>query len=479
MRRKRNAILFLAAALFWLLFFSVPVRAEGEIRIAANKKYKGMNASFAKGYEPSVKKNKLRLVVPFLADASVKGDRLQVGVSFDREENSPFYFQTYEKRVKKSADGVYLYRCNVKLKKERVNGQYPLRLNARAQTADGILQQEFVIYVEITDGIEAQNMGDFGERQEEAEALQEPGGQAEEEATEEIIRQPRIILSENSLQGMTLEAGDGSAWKLLAKNCSNSQTMENVKVTLLSESVDLCFEKNSWYFERVGAGAVMDLSQDMSVEKKALEAFVPVEFQFDYEDKKGNAYHAQETVRLQVRQSQQARLVNFSMPEGIYESDTESLTFQAQNTGLAVLYNARVRLEGQGLFANEVFLGNIEAGSSADGEMQVFAGTLDMDAEGNISDENEEKYGEAKGRVIFSYENERGEVTEQEQEFSTAILKPKVLELTIEEEEEPQTNQWQTAVIVMVFLVMLLVIICLYLRMRYYAARVKKEARSL
>ena len=197
--------------------------------------------------------------------------------------------------------------------------------------------------------------------------------------------------------------------------------MENLKVTLLCESRDISFEKTSWYFERAGAGQVLDLSQNITVGRKAAAEAVPVQLQFDYEDKKGTGYNATESVSLSVSQTQQAELAGLSFPESIYEADTDSLTFQVRNTGLAVIYNARVRLEGKGLFPEkELFLGNMESGASLDGEIPVFAGTLDMDADGNVMEGGGEKYGDVVGTVIFSYEDEQGKVTEQEQKLHTA-----------------------------------------------------------
>lgn len=136
------------------------MRAEGLVQIDANKKYKGMNASFAKGYTPSVKKDTMRLVIPFRTDAAVQGGPLLIGVSFEREENSPFYFKNYQKQVKPSANGVYLYKCKIRLRKDRINGQYPLHLSVLVKTAEGNMREEFTIYAEITDGREALPLGE-------------------------------------------------------------------------------------------------------------------------------------------------------------------------------------------------------------------------------------------------------------------------------------------------------------------------------
>lgn len=470
MRVERKWKLFFAGVfcIACVLFSSVQAGAEGMVKIDANKKYKGMNASFARGYAPSIKNDTMRLVIPFRTDEAVGKESILVGVTFEREENSPFYFKNYQKQVKPSANGVYLYKCKIRLRKNRINGQYPLHLFALAKTADGNVREEFTIYAEITDGRETlapeeEIMGDGSSLD-----LQKAADAPSSDAKEKVIRQPRILLEKNDLQGREIPAGGSVFWTLTAKNCSGSQTVENMKVTLQSESADVSFEKRSWYFERIEPGGEMTLSQNIAAEQIAAADFVPVQLQFEYEDKKGTAYTASETVYLSVAKTQEAKLVNFMMPESFSESDTETVAFQVQNTGFAALYNVRVFLEGKGLFAQEAFLGNIEPQTALDGELQIFAGTLNMDAQGEITDESAEKYGDVSGRVIFSYENEQGELTTQEQEYKTSIKKPQTVNLTIEEPEKQETNQWWITIAIMGFLAMLFAILWLYLRMRHY-----------
>ncbi len=461
--RRRWAVVCFGMAVFFLS--AGAVRAEGLVRIDDSRAYRGMNASFAKGYAPSIKKHAMQLVIPFRTREAVLGNAISIGVSFEREENSPFYFQNYQKQVAPLKNGVYLYRCKIRLRRDRVNGQYPLHLYALAQTEEGTVREEFTIYVEISDGQAA-----FFPQEEQPEAegsLTERAENTETEEEEEIIRQPRILMERNSLQGKAVSAAGSEAWTLAARNCSADQAMENVKVTLLSEEKELVFEKNAWYFERIEANGTMDLSQNITVGRAAPEAIVPVQFQFEYEDKKGTAYTCTETALLSVCQTQRAGLAGFEMPERLYAADTVAVPFQVQNTGLAVIYNARVRLEGAGLFAKEAFLGNIEAGMAQDGEMQIFAGTLAMDAQGEVTDETAQKYGESVGRIVFSYETAQGEVVEQEQIFSTIIQEPQTVSLHIEEEKE-ETNQWWITIALLFLLLLLLTIAVLYLKMKHY-----------
>lgn len=460
------------------------------ISIDSSHKYQGMDAPFAKGYEPSVRKNEMTLVIPFVSDTKLDKNRITVGIDFESGQSSPFYYKTYRKQVKQSGEGVFLYKCRLKLKKDRMNGQYPLHMWAEGKTGGSLIRQEFTIYVEITDGTPrigtgsasgvvagnggmADNSEDVpgGEEMSGDEGLQpvEPdivdSGQS---SVEEKNSQPRLMICQNSLQGNALEAGTSTVWNVSVQNCSSHSSVENVKITLLSESKDIIFEKNAWYFEKALPKKTMELTQNLTVAKKASAEPVAVQFQIEYEDEKGGGYTSTEEARLLVRQPQQAGIANLSFPEQVYATDTEFLNFQVQNTGLSTIYNVTVRLEAKGLFPQaEVFLGNIEGGSSADGEQKVFVGTLNMDEEGNVSDEGGEKYGDTSGVVILSYENEQGEVTEQKLELHTTIQQAESVELSIEE-QKPKSNQWWITIIFFVISALLLVIVWLYLRMKHY-----------
>lgn len=478
---------------------------EDVIMVDTKKKYQGMNAAFSKGYEPSIRKNTMNLVIPFLADRELKEDKISVGVVFERDENSPFYYKNYQKEVRQSENGVYLYQCQIKLKKDRVNGQYPLHLSVKAQTSgrqardartsgeqaqdlratEKTVQQDFTIYVEITDGKAAIKNG---EEEDENPSKEPAGGNTGDEFLgtggledttqpsgtspgEEITHQPRVLISQNSLQQVSIEAGDSVFWTIKAKNCSGSQSLENMKVMLTCESKDITFEKNEWYFDKTGAGNTVDLSQNITIGKKALEEPIAAQFTFEYEDKKGNAYTSTDTIRISVSQPQQASLVNMSFPESISASETCSLKFQIQNTGLAVIYNARVKMEGKGLYpVGEFFLGNMEASSSMDGEISVFVGTLDMNEQGEMTGGDEDRYGETFGTVVFSYEDAYGNITEQTLDLHTTIKKPKNAKNDNENDkkEEEKTNQWWLAIVVEVVLVLMIINVWLLIRMRRY-----------
>ncbi len=94
----------------------------------------------------------MTLVIPFVSDSNMEKKRITVGVGFESGQECPFYYKNYQKQVKMSGEGVYLYRCRLKLKENRVNGQYPLYLWAEGKEGGNLLRQEFTVYIEITDG---------------------------------------------------------------------------------------------------------------------------------------------------------------------------------------------------------------------------------------------------------------------------------------------------------------------------------------
>lgn len=108
------------------------------------------------------------------------------------------------------------------------------------------------------------------------------------EETEEIIRQPKMLLEECSLMDRGLEAGAQETMRVSFRNRSASQTMYNLKVVLQTESKDIRMGRNSFYFSEIAPGDTIELENELSVTPLAEEGSASINFQFEYEDKKGN-----------------------------------------------------------------------------------------------------------------------------------------------------------------------------------------------
>ena len=279
--------------------------------------YEGMEQSFSKGYEPVIKKNTMQLVIPFRGAEELKGNKITVAVGFESGTECPFYYKNYQKKVKGTKENLYLYKCNMELKEDRVNGSYPVHLTVTAKTQTGKnVTEQFTIYVEITDGkvqqsgngtsndgdgmngAGASNDGDGmneagasddgdGMNEDENPRADDPGMQEDQETSqtqsgdavseEPVSHQPKLLLESNSLADQSLTAGESYPMVLTIRNCSKTSGIENVKLSLTSEEAGLSFEKSGFYYESVAAGGNLVVEQQITVDKKTAMGKVGVQ----------------------------------------------------------------------------------------------------------------------------------------------------------------------------------------------------------
>ena len=81
------------------------------------------------------------------------------------------------------------------------------------------------------------------------------------------------------------------------------------------------------------------------------------------------------------------------IPATVYSTDTIDLAVRVQNLSRTGIYNVRVDLEGQGMFPKEeIFVGNMDAGTMAEGTMSIYVGTRTMKAAGQDEGTDEDVY---------------------------------------------------------------------------------------
>ena len=459
--------------------------------------YKNMEQSFSDGYQPKIKDGILYLVIPFTANGSLKNNRLTVDLAFDKEEKSPFILNNYQKEIAKKqyvlkneimqkisdnsesaetsnqADQkeIYLYTCQVPLQDEAASGQYTITVKAWGYTEQmEKVILDYQVFVQISGET---NGGENNESNSHKNDLSSESGDIEggslgesEEAEEELIRQPKLLLESSSLSGKDLVAGVQEPMKITFKNHSDSQTMYNLKVVVSTESPAVQFSKNSFYFQDVAPGGEIKLEGKVKVAINAESGGFPLNFDFEYEDKKGTAATGKETVALEIVQPVRMELEMAEIPGILYASDTVELSLKALNLSRADVYNVRMSLSGSGLFPNEdVFVGNMEAGTEGQGNMQVYVGTRIMKEIGADTGEDDgEKYGPVNGTITLQYEDAKGETHEVVKEFKTEIKKAQILALKVDKEEE--ANSWWMSVVAVVIAGLVILSILLMLRLR-------------
>jgi hypothetical protein len=132
--------------------------------------------------------------------------------------------------------------------------------------------------------------------------------------------------------------------------------------------------------------------------------------------------------------------------EQVNAGDTMPLTFQVMNFSRGAIYNVRVELSAPGLIpTGTAFVGNMEAGTSATADMDVFVGTKNM-SEGY---EGDDKYGYTSGTFKLIYEDGKGQEYTEEADFGTTISEPVIAASNPEEEEKPETaGQWWISIVI-------------------------------
>ena len=491
-----------------------PVSEKVHLGIDNRHRYEGMEQSFADGYQPEIRDGKLYLTVPFTASGALQNECLTVDLIFAEKENAPFVFNNYQKDVKlhsyrlldgimtpqgtdtkgtsgnnltatevpggiANQDGIaspadqqdaYCYTCEVPLQENATPGQYSVTVRAWGYTMDGErVNLDCQIFVRVPEPEPVAGSKDNGSGGGAGGGGGYSGGESGE-AAEEILHQPKLLLETCSLSDVSLKAGAEEPMKVQFRNRSETQTIYNLKVTASTDTKAVQPLRNSWYFSSIAPGETVAIEDGVKVAMATEDTSAVLSFDFEYEDKKGTAVSGKESVPLLIGQPTAVELHNAAFPAVLYATDTQEFSIQALNLSRVPVYNVRIQLSGTGLFpAEDVFIGNMDAGTEGNGVMQVYVGTRTMHAIGDDSGtEDVEKYGPVNGTITLQYEDASGETHTQTETFQSEIKKPKVLSLEADDTQE--TNAWWISVFAAVGAGMLLVIVVLALRLRKKSA---------
>ncbi len=405
--------------------------------------YEGMENSYAGGYVPKIEKNKAVIVLPLQAKRKLLGNKITVTLRFGELENHPFVYKNYEKTVsfgyhktgkQGQKTGCYLVAFQLDLKKERCNGSFPVMLSVSGQDEAGNeISQEFTVYVTITDGKKAG----------ETEDSQEGG----ENTVAKFA--PKVMIDSYQFSRKKILCGEKFTAKITLHNTSSSEPVKNMMVSVTpGENVELLGRTGSSYVQELAAGGCCDLSFRFRVNASAPRGQYSIGVAMDYADAKGGTHTAEGAMKVSAEQSVQIQIPPVSMVKTIQLGETVELQPQVMNLGKGKLYNVRATLEADGLTpSGAAFIGDVEAGTSVSGSMEVTAEGLT----------GTNLYGTTQGKITFYYADEAGNEMTQEQTFETDILSP--LSGENEAESEDDTRQWWVIMAAIVALLILAAVI--------------------
>lgn len=437
--------------------------------------YEGMESAYNKGYQPVCENGKVTLVLPLMCSGKMKQDKITASVDLGDTKDSPFVFRNYEKDFlckpeyingTEETKEIYLVSFTFDLSGSRINGIYPVIINASGEDENGNeIQKAFKNYVTITDGIDkeekSQNDDKTVEGSQETEAeengndkgveivngseaaaglsetaepsegaglseaaessdgagLSEAAAGGEDGASEETPESAPVILVEKSVVSTgTAKAGEDFDVTVTLKNTSKTKSVQNMvaSITVPSADFELKNNSNTIFIDKLGAEKTTDLSLTFHVGKSTVDGNYPIEVALSYDDSKANTLSSAGTFVVTVEQPLNVKLTMPAIAADLTAGDTVPLSFQVMNLGRSTVYNVRCDVTGDGLVQTKTaFVGNMESGNDGEGDSNIFISPM----------EGENQYGKTTGTVTLTYEDAFGNEHSQEFTFDTSISK--------------------------------------------------------
>ena len=249
--------------------------------------------------------------------------------------------------------------------------------------------------------------------------------------TEEKIdsSQPRLMVTDYSLDTKSLKPGKESVLKVTLKNYSSTKSLRNIKLYIFEESGDIKpVGTGTQYVERIYAGSTYMWTVKLTAASTAAIGEHAVTISSEYEDKYYTAYSGSDVLRLNVKQKTGLDYSGVQLPAKVVEGDTVTLDMSFMNTGKCKIRNLKIDFDIPNLESGgTTFVGEIEAGESG-------AGSANLRATNTL--------GETKGTVTISYEDEFGEEYTKTVDVATVIEKKVETKTDEDENKEKKNPQW-------------------------------------
>lgn len=401
------------------------------LQIDNENKYENMEKSYHDGYVPTIKDNKVYLVLPLVG--KTHNDTVNISVDLGEAENSPFVFGNYNQTI--TNENLYLFQVIIPLESSAINGTYPIMITAEYLSVNGEkITQNYTLYVTITTGIAPVDPN----------ATPEDTTPADTTSEKEAAECPDLYISECIIAPSSIGGNEEFDVIVTINNIGNLKA-RNIKI-IYGETGSL---------DIVPASAINVINIDNISNSKTTKAafkmkttenitngihFFPI--QVDYVDYYGGVYTFTQQFTINVIRTAQIDYDALAIPEEAESGTTLELPVNIFNVGKSILKNVKISLEGDGLTPiSSVYLGDIDVGLTGNGTLSVFVGTLEN---GN--------YGNIQGTYIISYDDEAGEMKSITNDFTFEITEPtsETSDTTAEEDvavKQPDVQWWVSLLI--------------------------------
>ena len=391
------------------------------LHIDSTTLYPGMENTYAQGYIPQIENGKACIVLPLTGDTY--DQKVIMSVDLGSTADSPFVYGNYSQTAD-LWDGVYLFRLEIPLATNRINGTYPVTLTAAyLNVAGNQTQQSFTIYVTIADGKDPnQNVGTEPERK--------------------AVEKPKLFISTCEIIPGIVSGEEEFTVALTIENIGAIRA-RSVILSYGSDALGIVPKQtnNFVHLANIAAGRNEEAFFELKTTKDVLAGNQSFYVRLDYEDLYGGTYTETRTFFVSVTQPAEMEFEPISIPGQLTSGENISVPINVFNTGKSTLQNVFVTISVPGLYpTTSSFFGDVPPGQSGSGEMKIHVGTL------ALSGASEGDYGKTKGVITIIYHDENGEEHKAEADISTEIIPP-VVEEAGDQIEEKTVGQWWISVL--------------------------------
>lgn len=269
---------------------------------------------------------------------------------------------------------------------------------------------------------------------------------------------PKVIVSNYQVNPSPVIAGKGFTVSVTLKNTSTTQAVQNITVTVSSDSKNFASQNagDTFYIENLAAGGTTQLQLKYFADQITPSQRYNITLNIAYENSQAVNFSATGVLGVEVIQPQRVQLEVPTIAGTVNAGDTLPLSLNVMNLGRSKVYNVRCTLVGAGFISTgTTFVGNMEPGTSSTGQMNVFIGTKDMTSVSSTSSTSAgtEKYGATDGTITMTYEDASGKEYKSTAKISTVIGEPVIAAASTSHAEGPKSaGQWWLSILVAGFL---------------------------
>lgn len=259
--------------------------------------------------------------------------------------------------------------------------------------------------------------GDFAEPVDKVVYVRVKGEDDEEldaDAGEQDRTKARLIVDSFETIPGEIFAGQPFELKVRMKNASTNVAASNIMFTFNSEEVESSpiftsdTGSTSVVVNDLAPGEVAELTMIFKAEPTAEQKSYRMTIVEQYDSPEFK--NAKEEVKISLPVRQEPRLNTSTidvMPESINVGSESNVMFGINNTGKVLLYNVMARFEADSIQITDTYVGNVKPGETGnvDAMLTGIAPTVD----------------DGKVKIIISYEDENGVVTEVEKEMTLFV----------------------------------------------------------